>query len=76
MTLPVRFAAFLLFSLIAATTLAQYQPQVGQADRVAVLVGELEVGSGLAGLDHATDPTGRRPRAGGATSAAARGGGP
>ena len=38
MTLPVRFAAFLLFSLIAATTLAQYQPQVGQAGKDVIWV--------------------------------------
>jgi tRNA G37 N-methylase Trm5 len=38
MTLPVRFAAFLLFSLIAATALAQYQPQVGQAGKDVIWV--------------------------------------
>jgi precorrin-6B methylase 2 len=38
MTLPVRFAAFLLFSLIAAAALAQYQPQVGQAGKDVIWV--------------------------------------
>jgi hypothetical protein len=38
MTLPVRFAAFLLFSLIAAAAAAQFQPQVGQAGKDVIWV--------------------------------------
>ena len=38
MTLPVRSAVFLLFSLIAATALAQFQPQVGQAGKDVIWV--------------------------------------
>ncbi len=38
MTLPVRSAVFLLFSLIAATAPAQFQPQVGQAGKDVIWV--------------------------------------
>ena len=38
MTLPLRSAAFVVFSLIAATALAQFQPQVGQAGKDVIWV--------------------------------------
>jgi Methyltransferase domain len=38
MTLPLRSAVLLLFSLIAATALAQFQPQVGQAGKDVIWV--------------------------------------
>jgi Methyltransferase domain len=38
MTLPARSAVFLLFSLIAATALAQFQPQVGQSGKDVIWV--------------------------------------